>query len=116
MQKYSVSDLLVELRKIDSRVEIVPNANRPGLSNIMVNGQDICPIPSYELQDEHTSDYIYTFPNDIQAPMKTYGEALEMATRILEKLKDPKIAEEFFDTSYKEDHDTKYKDNYGRIV
>lgn len=116
MQKYPVEKLLEELKKIDQRVEIVPNANRPGLSNIMVNGQDICPIPSYELQDEHTPDYIYTFPNDMQAPLKTYGEAYEMAARTLEKLKDPKIAEEFFDTSYGEDHGEKYKDAYGRTI
>lgn len=107
MQKYNVEQLLAELQAIDQRVMIVPNENRPGLSNIKVNGVDICPIPQFELQDEHTPDYIYTFPNDMQAPMKTYGEAKELAERFLTKIKDPKTAAEFFDTTYKTDDESK---------
>jgi hypothetical protein len=108
MQKIPVDQLLQELQAIDSRVVIVPNENRPGLSNIKVNGIDICPIPQFELQDEHTPDYIYTFPNDMQAPMKTYGEAKEMAERFLQKIKDPVHAAEFFDTDLNDTESTQY--------
>lgn len=65
---------------------------------------DICVgLPSHTMQDEHTPDYVYRFPNDLVAPMKTYPEAKELSTKILEKLKTPEFSAEFFDTSYLKD-------------
>lgn len=80
---------------------IVENPNRPGLSNVMLNGNDICiGLPSFELQDEHTPDYTYRFPNGMSAPFKTYTEAKEISTMFLKKLENKEFADEFFDQSH----------------
>lgn len=101
MEKIPVSQLLKELKELDPRVEIVPNPRRPGLSNIKIDGEDICPIPSDFLQTERTPDYVYRFPNDYIGTHRTYGEAKEYAIKIIEALKDKSFSEEFFDKDEK---------------
>ena len=96
MNKIPTTNLLEELIKLDPRIHLVPNPNRPGLSNSKINGVDMFPVPSDELQDEHSSGYEYTFPNGMSAPHKTYEEAKNQALGILERLKDPEYAKDFF--------------------
>lgn len=104
MKTYLVSQLEKELQEINPSVVIRENPNRPGLSNVMLNGVDICVgLPSNVLQEEHTPDYVYRFPNDIVAPMKTYPEAKEISIKVLNNLKNEQFAQEFFDTSYLKD-------------
>lgn len=97
MQKISVADFQKQLQEIDPRILIVPNQNRPGASNIFLNGVDICPwIPQFELQDEHSPDYTYKL-HDMPIPFKTTGEAIEIVKLTLDKLKQPEYAEVLFD-------------------
>lgn len=98
MQKISTQDFQKELQAIDPRIMIVPNANRPGASNVMLNGVDICPwIPSFEMQDERTPDYVYRL-NDMPINFKTTAEVKEIVQMTLGKLKDPEFADALFDT------------------
>lgn len=70
----------------------------------MLNGMDICiGLPSGGLEEEHSDAYVYRMPNEMLLPMKTYSEAKEISTSFLNRLKEPKFAEEFFDTSYIEE-------------
>jgi len=109
MKKTKVEDFQKELQKIDSRLMIVPNQNRPGASNIFLNGVDICPwVPQFELQDEHSPDYTYKL-NDMPIPFKTTGEIIEMVNLVLERLKQPEYADVLFDTPL----DVK-EENYGQ--
>lgn len=96
METIPTQKLLEELRAIDPRIQLVPNPNRPGLSNLKINGVDICPVPSEVMQTEHTHDYIYRFPNDMVGNLKTYDEAKSVALSILNRLKEPSFADEFF--------------------
>lgn len=79
----------------------------------MLNGVDICVgLPNVELQDEHTPNYVYRFPNDMVAPFKTYQEAKELSLKVLENLKNKEFAADFYDTSYLQDDEAvAYKDN-----
>lgn len=95
--KISTADFEKELQAIDPRLLIVPNRNRPGASNIMLNGVDICPwVPSSELQDEHSPDYTYNL-NDMRVPFKTTGEIKEIVQGVLIKLPDKAFADDLFD-------------------
>lgn len=96
MEKILTSKLIEELKLIDSRIECVPNPNRPGLSNIKLNGVDICPVPSEMMQTEHTPDYVYVFPNGMAGKMKTYDEAKSMTLSVLNNLKNSEYANDFF--------------------
>lgn len=96
MEKIPTQDLLNELKLVDERVELVPNPNRPGLSNFKIQGRDLCPVPSGYLQTEKSPDYIYTFPNGWTAPHKTYAEAKGICESILTRLKDSEFNRDFF--------------------
>ena len=97
MQKYKIEDFQKELQAIDPRLVIVPNNNRPGASNLFLNGVDIVTwIPQFEIQDEHTPDYVYKL-HDQPIPFKTTGEVLELVNRTLEQLKTPEFADALFD-------------------
>lgn len=95
--KIPTQQLINELKELDERIELVPNPNRPGLSNIKISGRDICPVPSEMMQDEHTMDYSYAFPNGMVGKHRTYQEAKDLATSIINRLKNPDFAAEFFE-------------------
>lgn len=98
MQKYKIEDFQKELQAIDPRIMIVPNANRPGASNVFLNGVDICPwLPQFEIQDEKTPDYVYKL-NDMPIPFKTTEEVKEIVNLTLERLKQPEYSDALFDT------------------
>ena len=97
MQKIKTEDFQKELQLIDSRLLIVPNTNRPGASNIFLNGVDICPwIPQFEMQDEFTPDYCYKL-HDNPIPFKTTVQAKEIVLMTLDKLKTPEYSDVLFD-------------------
>ncbi len=98
MQKIKTEDFQKELQTIDPRLMIVANPNRPGASNVFLNGVDICPwIPSFEIQDEITPDYVYKL-NDMPIPFKTTEQVKEIVNMTLERLKEPEFADALFDT------------------
>lgn len=72
------SDFEQELKKIDPRLEIVVNPNRPGLSNVKLSGQDVCPVPSDDIREESDPNYTYTFPNGMIARHKSMAEVRDM--------------------------------------
>lgn len=91
----TIEDFEKELKAIDPRLTIVPNPNRPGLSNIKIDGSDICPIPSEYIKENPDPAYIYTFPNDMQARHKSKTEALSMVHSVLQNLSNPEYADAF---------------------
>lgn len=97
MQKITTEQLQAELQELDKRILIVPNMNRPGASNVFINGVDICPwVPQFEVQDEHTPDYQYALPNDTRVPFKTVDEIKEIIKLTLSRTEDKEYAELLF--------------------
>jgi len=97
MQKIKTEDFQKELQTIDPRLVIVPNKNRPGASNLFLNGVDICTwIPQFEIQDEVTPDYVYKL-NDLPIPFKTTEQVKEIVQMTLEQLKTPEYSDALFD-------------------
>lgn len=86
------SDLAIELQKIDPRLTIVPNPNRPGLSNVKLDGQDVCPVPSDEIKEESDPNYVYQFPNGMMARHKSRAEVLDMVATHLKVLGEDPLA------------------------
>lgn len=90
------SDFEAELKEIDPRLSIVQNPNRPQLANIKLDGQDICPIPAYEIRDEPDPTYTIELPNGMHAPHKSKREAIAMVHHVLKLLENPDNADAFF--------------------
>jgi len=86
-----------ELKAIDPRLTVVPNTNYPKLANIKLDGVDVCPIPSGEIKDEVDKGYTVEFANGIVSIHKTRPEALSRVDNILEMIKTPEGADNFFD-------------------
>lgn len=104
--KISTIDFEKELQAIDPRLMIVPNQNRPGAANIHLNGVDICTwVPAFEVQDEHTPDYVYKL-NDTPIPFKTTVEIIEIVKNTLDKLATPEFSDVLFDTPIKVEEET----------
>ena len=91
------SDFQAELTAIDPRLVIVPNPNRTQISNIKLDGVDICPIPAYEIRDETDPTYNIELPNGMVRPHKSKAEALAMVNHILTLIKTKEGADLFFD-------------------
>jgi len=77
------SDFEKEIQQIDPRLAIVTNPNRAGLSNIKLDGRDICPVPSEEIKDTPDPNYKYTFPNGMIARHNSREDALAKITHTL---------------------------------
>lgn len=106
MIKIKTEDFQKELQAIDPRLLIVPNNNRPGASNIMLNGVDICPwVNSFEIQDEASPDYTYNL-NDMRVPFKTSSEIKEVVKGVLDKLSDKAFADDLFDAPLEVNEET----------
>ena len=89
-------DFAEELMKLDPRISVVPNPNRDKLSNIKLDGTDICPIPRYEIREERDVGYCWEAPNGTMLPHKSKSEALLMVKNTLEMIKNPEKADMFF--------------------
>ena len=89
-------DFAVELMKLDPRISVVPNPNREKLSNIKLDGSDICPIPRYEIKENRDAGYCIELPNGAMIPHKSRTEALSMVHNILETIKTEDGADQFF--------------------
>lgn len=86
----------LELKKLDPRLSIIENPNRPGLSNVKLDGRDVCPVPSDIIKDEPDNGYRYEFPNGMSARHKSKSEVLAQVHQILEMVKTPEGVETFF--------------------
>ena len=90
------SDFEKEIQQIDPRLAIVPNPNRPGLSNIKLDGRDVCPVPADEIKDEPDPNYTYTFPNGMMGRHNSRADALMKIRQTLEFIKTDEGREVFF--------------------
>lgn len=90
-------DFETELQKLDARLAIVPNPNRSGLSNIKLDGRDVCPVPSDEIREEPDNNYRYTMPNGMQPRHKSRSEALAQVETILNLIKTTEGFSTFFE-------------------
>ncbi len=102
MQKITTQEFETQLKEIDPRIVIVPNNNRPGASNVFLNGVDICPwVPSSEIQDEFTDDYVYNL-GDRPVHFKTTVQVKEIVEKTLNSMRtDPEYAAVMFDSPVK---------------
>jgi len=91
-----ISDFELELKKINPDLVIVPNPNRPGLSNVKLNGQDICPVPSENIKEEPDKDYRYAFPNGISARHNSIPEVIAKVEATLKTLQTEEGREIFY--------------------
>lgn len=91
------TDFIEELKKIDPRIEVRENPNRPGLSNVFLDGEDIIPIPSVEIKDEPDPNYTYTFPNGMIARHKSRQEVLDRLNSIFKLLETEEGRADFYD-------------------
>lgn len=89
-------DFADELKKLDPRLTIVRNPNRPGIANIKLEGRDVCPIPSEEILEEPDEGYKIVLPNGWEAQHKSRREALARVNDVLEKTKDKDYSDAFF--------------------
>ncbi len=76
-----------ELKVLDPRFSVLPNPNRPGLSNIFFDGKnfDLPVISTNEIKDEIDQAYRYEFPNGMKA---RYWSKPEILARVTDFLKD----------------------------
>lgn len=94
--KITTAQLEKDLQAIDPRIVITPNHNRPGASNVFLNGVDICPwVPSFEVQDEATPDYVYHV-NDMPVPFKTVNQITEIVKLTLLRSQDKEYSDALF--------------------
>ena len=91
-----IKDFEAELKELDPGLSIVPNPNREGLSNIKLNGVDICPVPGDEIKEESDPNYYYVFPNGMAARHKSRKEALSYVHSVLDLVKTEQGKEEFY--------------------
>jgi hypothetical protein len=85
-----------EIQKIDPRLTIVTNPNRPGLANIKLDGRDVCPVPADEIQEQPDPNYTYTFPNGMIARHNSCEDARNKIHQILKYIETEEGKEVFF--------------------
>jgi hypothetical protein len=85
-----------ELLKIDSRITVVKNNNYPQLANILLDGINVCAIPSGEIKEEVDPSYTIVFPNGFVSKHRSRPEALSVLNNILESLKTDEGREVFY--------------------
>ena len=89
-------DFETELKALDPRLTIITNPNRPKLCNIQLDGTDICPIPNYEIFEDRNVGYAMEMPNGMLIPHRSKNEALIMVKNVIELIKTPDGADQFF--------------------
>lgn len=90
------SDFEKELQKLDPRLAIIANPNRPGLANIKLDGSDVCPVPADDIREESDPNYTYVFPNGMMARHNSRKDALEKVQQVLDYIKTDEGREVFF--------------------
>ena len=80
-------DFEQKIKELDPRFSVVPNPNRPGLSNIFFEGRnyDLPVLPSDEIKEEPDNTYRYQFPNSFSARFNSMSEVMPRLTQFLEQ-------------------------------
>ncbi len=89
-------DFADELAKIDPRITVVPNPNRPKIANIKIDGTDVCPIPNFEIREHRDAGYCAEMPNGMLVPHRSKVEAIELVKHRLGLISTPDGADQFF--------------------
>ncbi len=89
-------DFAEELKALDPRITIVPNPNRDKISNIKIDGTDVCPIPRYEIREHRDPSYYIEMPNGMTVPHKSKEEALALVKHTLNVISTEEGANQFF--------------------
>jgi hypothetical protein len=89
-------DFEKELQKLDPRLSIVANPNRPGIANIKLDGKDVCPVPADDIKEEADPNFTYTFPNGMIARHNSRADALTKVQQTLDYIKTDEGREVFF--------------------
>lgn len=81
-------ELEVELKNLDPRLSVVPNNDRPGLSNIFFEGRnyDLPAISSHDIREEADPSHIYEFPNGHRARLWSRPEIVGRIEDFLKKV------------------------------
>lgn len=87
------SEMEQELKEIDSRLSVVENPNRPGLSNIFFMGKnfDLPAISTHLITDEIDNSNRYEFPNGWSQRHHTRPEIIEKVKLFLSNFKAGKL-------------------------
>jgi len=93
----TASELEAELRALDERISVIPNPNRPGLSNVKLDGIDICPVPSDDIKEMRDENYRYTFPTGHSAPHNSKADVMQRVHHVLTLLETEEGRELFYD-------------------
>lgn len=89
-------DFQDELMKIDPRLTIVPNPNRPKVANVKLDGIDVCVIPAYEIRELPDPSYTLELPNGTVAKHRSKLETLAVVQHTLNTIKTSEGADAFF--------------------
>lgn len=89
-------DFADEVMRLDPRISVVPNENRPKIANIKIDGTDVCPIPAFEIREHRDVGYSIEMPNGMLIPHRSRTEALELVKHTLKMIENPDNADAFF--------------------
>jgi hypothetical protein len=89
-------DFEAELKKLHPDLAIIPNPNRPGLSNVKLMGQDICPVPSDEIYEDTVDSYVYEFPNGFVCKHNSKNIVLARVNDVLKSINTKDGSDAFF--------------------
>jgi len=76
------------LQKLDPRLTVVDNPNRPGLSNIFFEGKnyDLPVISTFDIRDDVDTTHVYEFPNGLRARFWSKAEILGRIEQFLKNI------------------------------
>lgn len=89
-------EFAAELAGIDPRLTVVKNPNYPALANILLDGVNICAIPSGEIKEEVDPGYTIVFPNGFISKHRSRPEALGIVKGTLASILTPEGKDIFF--------------------
>lgn len=85
-----------ELENLDPRVSIIRNQNYPQLANIVLDGINICSIPSGEIKEYTDPGYTIQFSNGFICKHRSRPEALDLVRNTLKMIETPEGKDIFF--------------------
>lgn len=86
-----------ELKALDEGFTVIPNPNRPGLSNIFYQGvnYDLPVVSTLEIKDEIDHGHRYEFPNGHSARHHSKPEIMGRIKSFLERFKSGALNEDY---------------------
>ena len=85
-----------EIAQLYPRLSVVRNNNYSQLANIMLDGINICAIPSGEIKEESDSGYTIEFANGFISKHRSRPEALALVNNTIEMIETPEGRDIFY--------------------